>query len=112
MVCINAAYIKTSKLTAMKTYEKTYIGKGKQIKDMQIIRISLKIEDILEHAHEYKGEQYLTFEVAKLQSEDRFENTHTVYVNKMVEEGASQVNEPKQKTEKTGKKATKPAGKK
>jgi hypothetical protein len=107
MVCINAAYIKTSKLTAMKTYEKAYIGKGKQIKDMQIIRISLKIEDILSHAHEYKGEQYLTFEVAKLQSEDRYENTHTVYVNKMVEETASQMKEPSKKIEKPEKKTAK-----
>ena len=69
----------------MKTFEKNYIAKGKQVKDLQIIRISLKIDDILEHAHEYKGEQFLTFEVAKLQKPDKFDNDYTVYVNKLVE---------------------------
>jgi hypothetical protein len=69
----------------MKTFEKNYIAKGKQVKDLQIIRISLKVEDILEHAHDYKGEQFLTFEVAKLQNPDKFGNDYTVYVNKLVE---------------------------
>ena len=69
----------------MKTFEKNYIAKGKQVKDLQIVRISLKVEDILEHAHEFKGEQFLTFEVAKLQKPDSYGNEYTVYVNKLVE---------------------------
>ena len=69
----------------MKTFEKNYIAKGKKINGMQIVRISIKVEDILKHAHEYKGEQYLTFEVARLQNPDSFGNDYTVYVNKLVE---------------------------
>lgn len=69
----------------MKTFEKNYIGKGKQVANMQIVKISCRIEDILEHAHEYKDEQWITFEVSKLQNPDQFGNTHTVYVNKLVD---------------------------
>lgn len=69
----------------MKTFEKIYIGKGKQIKDLRIVRISLRVEDILEHAHEFNGEQFITFEVASLQNPDKFGNGYTVYVSKKVE---------------------------
>ena len=80
----------------MKTFEKNYIAKGKKINGMQIVRISIKVEDILQHAHEYKGEHYLTFEVAKLQNPDSFGNDYTVYVNKLVEtEEKSQKTAPK-----------------
>ena len=69
----------------MKKFEKTYIGKGKQIGDLQIVRISCKIADLVKLAHNYNGEDYITFEVAKLQNPDNFEHTHTAYVNKMTE---------------------------
>lgn len=97
----------------MKTFVKKYIAKGKQVKDLQIVKISIRIEDILQHAHEYKGEQYITFEVAKLQNPDSFGNDYTVYVNKLVESETtvekSQVNEPKKeiKSAKPGKKTAK-----
>ena len=87
----------------MKTFEKNYIAKGKQIKGMQIIRVSIKVEEILQHAHEYKGEQYLTFEVAKLQKPDSFGNEYTVYVNKLVE--------TQEQPQKTAPKTTAPAEK-
>ena len=96
----------------MKTFEKNYIAKGKQIKGMQIVRISIKVEDILQHAHEYKGEQYLTFEVAKLQNPDSFGNDYTVYVNKLVEtEEKPQKTAPKTASpaEKSSKNSKKPA---
>ena len=69
----------------MKKFEKTYIGKGKQIGDLQIVRVSCKIAELVKLAHEYKGEQYITFEVAKLQFPDSFGHEYTAYVNKMVE---------------------------
>ena len=40
----------------MKKFEKTYIGKGKQIGDLQIIRISCKIADLEKLSHQYNGE--------------------------------------------------------
>ena len=64
------------------------------------------MEDILEHAHEYKGEQFLTFEVARLQKPDSFGNGYTVYVNKLVEtedkpaKAAPKTAAPKEKTRK------------
>ncbi|HNW74551.1 MAG TPA: hypothetical protein PKN44_13060 [Bacteroidales bacterium] len=69
----------------MKTFEKDYIGKGKQVANMQIVKISCRIKDILEHAHEYKDDQWITLEVSKLQNPDYYGNTHTVYVNKLVD---------------------------
>jgi len=80
----------------MKTFEKNYIAKGKQVADMQIVKISCRVQDILDNAHEYNGEDWITFEVSKLQNPDKFGNTHTVYVNKLVE-APSEVSEPKKK---------------
>ena len=97
----------------MKTFEKNYIAKGKKINGMQIVRISLKVEDILKFAHEYKGEQFLTFEVAKLQNPDSFGNDYTVYVNKLVEtdekpqKTAPKTTSPEEKPAKSTKKAAK-----
>jgi len=100
----------------MKKFEKNYIAKGKQINDLQIVRISIKVEEILKHAHEYKGEQFLTFEVAKLQNPDSFGNEYTVYVNKLVETAEKPAKttpkmaaKPTVKAEKTPKKSGKPA---
>ena len=74
----------------MKTFKKIYIAKGKQIQDMKIIRVSLNVEDILKHAHDYKGEKLFTFEVARMKGPDKFGNQYTVYVNKLVEEDENQ----------------------
>jgi len=68
----------------MKAYTKNYIGKGTQVTtntgfQLDIVKITLSIKQILEMAHEYKGEQYITFEVAKMRKEDNYNHTHTVY---------------------------------
>ena len=79
----------------MKTFTKHYIGKGKKVNDLDIIKVSFNMEAIAALTHEYKGETYLSFEVAKMKSSDQFENTHTVYVNVLEKEiAASQANEP------------------
>ena len=97
----------------MKTYTKIYIGKGKKVANLDIIKVSFNLAAITELSHEFKGEQYLSFEVAKMKEPDQFENTHTVYVNKLVEE-ASTVAEPSTpskkslKTKKTASPAPKP----
>ena len=69
----------------MKKFEKTYIGKGKQVANLDIVRISVKLEDLMKLAHNYEGTLFVTFEVARLQKEDNFGHTHTAYVNKLVE---------------------------
>ena len=78
----------------MKTYTKIYIGKGKKVANLDIIKISFNLAAITELTHEFKGEQFLSFEVAKMREPDQFDNTHTVYVNKLVEQEESTVAEP------------------
>jgi hypothetical protein len=90
----------------MKKFEKTYIGKGKQIGNLQIVRISCKIADLVKLAHNYNGEDYITFEVAKLQNPDNFGHSHTAYVNKMTEvqePAPSQANDAPKKLRKSRK---------
>ena len=92
----------------MKKFEKTYIGKGKQIGDLQIIRISCKIAELVKLSHQYNGEDYITFEVARLQNPDSFGHQYTAYVNKLVEtREPATVQEPS--APKKTRKATKPA---
>lgn len=64
----------------MKTYSKNYIGKGTQVPKMDIVKVTLKVEDVLKHKHEYNGTEYITFEVARMQQADKFGRTHTAYV--------------------------------
>ena len=78
----------------MKKFEKNYIGKAKQVEGLQIIKVSLKVADILKFAHNYEGEDYISFEVARMQNPDKFGRQYTVYVNTLVEHEE----EPKQET--------------
>ena len=75
----------------MKKFVKNYIGKGKSVDGVQIVKISLKVEDLLKFKHTYKDEDYITFEVAKMQNPDKFGHDYTVYVNRLEEE---QISEP------------------
>ena len=110
MVLIHLAYKFHLKITAMKNFVKNYIGKGKKIEGLEIIKINLKIEDLAKFSHKYNDEDYITVEIAKLKSPDKFGHDYTVYVNRLEE---SQVNEPANEKEtpkkkrNTSKKATK-----
>ena len=75
----------------MKKFVKNYIGKGKKVEGLEIIKVNLKISDIVKFAHKYNDEDYISLEVAKLQSSDNFGHDYTVYVNRLEEE---QVSEP------------------
>jgi hypothetical protein len=72
----------------MSQFEKTYIGKGTQVKDLDIIRVSISketLEDILkDHMVDYDGKEYLVFEVASLKEPDQYGKTHTAYISKKV----------------------------
>lgn len=65
----------------MSKFKKIFIGKGTKVENMDIVRLSLKVEEVLKHKHEYAGDDYITFEVAKLQQPDRFGRSHTAYVS-------------------------------
>ena len=65
----------------MKTFVKNYIGKGTQVNGLKIVKVTLKMEDVMKHVYEKEGKQYLTFELAELKETDKFERTHTCYVS-------------------------------
>ena len=86
----------------MKKFVKNYIGKAKKVEGLEIIKLNLKIADLVKFAHKYNDEDYISLEVAKLQTPDNFGHDYTVYVNRLEEE---QVKEPapapKKQTKKT-----------
>ena len=43
---------------------------------MDIVKVILKVEEILKHKHEFEGEEFITFEVAKMKQTDNFGRTH------------------------------------
>lgn len=67
-----------------KEFVKNYIGKGKAHKSLDIVTVTVEISELEKFQHEYKGTNYVTFEVAKLKNPDKFGRTHTVYVNNLV----------------------------
>lgn len=69
----------------MKTFVKNYIGKGKQVTGLQIVKATCKLEDLQKYAYEYDGIQYVTLEVAKMKTKDSFGRDHTVFVSTRVE---------------------------
>lgn len=98
----------------MKKYNKSYIGKGTQVAGMDIVKVTLKVEELLKLTHEFQGVEYLTFELAKMQSKDDYGRTHTAYVSKhevTEEEEAATDKKAEKATAKTAKKADKKASK-
>ena len=75
----------------MKKFVKNYIGKAKKVEGLEIIKLNLKIADLVKFAHKYNEEDYISLEVAKLQNTVNFGHDYTVYVNRLEEE---QVTEP------------------
>jgi hypothetical protein len=65
----------------MTSFRKNYIGKGVQHDTLDLVKVTLKINEVLKHKHEFDGDEYITFEVAKLKQADRFNRTHTCYVS-------------------------------
>jgi hypothetical protein len=79
----------------MKTFKKTYIGKGKQNPNFDIVKMTLKVDDFQNLIFEKEGVKYLTFEVAKMREADQFGRTHTDYV--VVPENIETKFEPQEK---------------
>ena len=63
----------------MKTYKKNYIGKGTQVGSMNIVKCVIPVEEAQKTIFEKNGVKYYSFEVAKMQSVDKFNRTHTIY---------------------------------
>lgn len=49
------------------------------MKDLDIVEVSICMDDAEQFIHEYKGKRYLTVQVAKRQEPSQFGKTHTVY---------------------------------
>lgn len=75
----------------MSTFIKHYIGKGKTVGEMQIIKVTCKTEDLVRYSYEYEGVKYVSFEVARMKSPDKFNRDHSVYVSQREEELKSNV---------------------
>ena len=73
----------------MAQFEKTYIGKGTKVQDLDIVRVSISRENLEQalnnHLVEYEDNEYLIFEVAALKEADQYGKTHTVYISKKVD---------------------------
>jgi hypothetical protein len=84
-------------------YQKFYIGRGPQVPNLQIAKVTLKMDLLEEIAYERDGVRYVTFEVAKLKEPDKFGRDYTCYMSKKVAE----VQEPTPKKAKSVRKSKK-----
>ena len=64
-----------------KKFSKVFIGKGVQHEKLDLVRVTLKVDEAMKHQYEYEGESYLTFELSRLQNPDKFGRTHTCFVS-------------------------------
>ena len=87
-------------------YEKIYIGKGTQVPNLQIAKVTLKLEEVKKIAYDRDGVMYVTFEVAKLKEPDKFGRAYTCYYSHKV----NVANEPAPEKPKSKKKAKKEEG--
>ena len=78
-------------------FEKTFIGKGKKIAGMDIVRVTIALNALEEIAYDYEGTAYCTFEIAKLKETDKWGRTHSCYYSKMLEPAIPEPNAPRKK---------------
>lgn len=62
-----------------KIYEKHYLGKGTKVPNMEIVRVTIRVSELLKFKYTFENDEYVTFEVAKMQNPDKFGRDHTVY---------------------------------
>jgi hypothetical protein len=84
----------------MNTTEKSYIGKGKQVKNFDMYNVTLNITKAQAHFFEHNGEKFLKLTLAKTKETDTYGRTHTAYVTpyekkQTATSSASTVSEPK-----------------
>lgn len=78
------------------SYTKTYIGKGKKVANLDIVAVSINMDEAEKFIFEYEGQRYLKFELATLKEADKFGKTHTAYISQRQAETPA-VEEPKPK---------------
>ena len=65
----------------MTTYSKNYIGKGKKVNNLDIVTVTINMEEAEAHIFEFEGKKYLRFELAALKQADNYGKTHTAYIS-------------------------------
>lgn len=68
----------------MEKFKKVYLGKGKKVTNLKIIKVTVKLDDIKAIAYEYEGTDYVSFEIAEMINPDQYGRTHSVYYRKKV----------------------------
>jgi hypothetical protein len=68
----------------MKAYKKNYLGNGQEVVTkagtaLDIVKVCLSVEEMMKFVHEYKDEQYVSFEVARMKTKNDYGDTHTVF---------------------------------
>jgi hypothetical protein len=65
----------------MKTFVKNYIGKGKKVNNLPIVRVTISEEEFSQFIYEIEGRRYLSFDVSEMKQPDKYGRTHTAYVS-------------------------------
>lgn len=60
---------------------KTYVGKGKEVANYDMVNFSVCIDSLEGHTFEYEGKKYVKLTISKMKEADKFGKTHTVCVN-------------------------------
>ena len=69
----------------MKKFQKHFVGKGKQVEGLQIIKVTVNMSELNDLSYEFNGETYATFEVARMKTADQYGREFTVYVSRKEE---------------------------
>jgi hypothetical protein len=62
-------------------FSKKYLGKGKQVENLDIVEVSLNMAELQNHTFEFEGETFVKFNIAKMKEPDQYGKTHMVYVS-------------------------------
>jgi hypothetical protein len=66
----------------MTTFQKHYLGTGKQHESLPIVKVTINLEDAEQLAYTFEGKRLLTFEVSPLKEANKYGKTHTCYISK------------------------------
>lgn len=83
--------------------KKDYIGNGRQVKEMDIVNVTISMEEAQPFIHEYEGKKYLSFQVAKLKSPNQYGQTHSAYIYTSDETAPAESTKPKTKRRRSAK---------
>jgi hypothetical protein len=79
------------------SFKKVFIGKGRQVPNMNVARVTIPLHKLQEIAYEKEGVMYCTFEVSKMKQPDNFGREYTVSYSKLIPEANSPHRKKKRK---------------